>query len=216
MRKLAATLLLSLASLLSAQTTKPVTLPAGAQKAMESIDSERIRASVKYLSDDKLEGRGTGQPGGEVAADWIAAQLKSYGVRPAGDGGTFFQKINFYGITTDGKQTQFAFVPKSGAPMPLKFADDYVANDQTHSVKSEIDAPIVFVGYGIKAPEYNWDDYKGTDLKGKVLLMLVNEPSSDDPKFFKGRALTYYGRYPDSQDRDGQLRLGGGAQLLGW
>jgi Zn-dependent M28 family amino/carboxypeptidase len=170
-------------------------LPAGAQKAMNTIDSEKIRATVKYLSDDKLEGRGTGQKGGDMAADWIAAQFKSYGLVPAGDGGTYFQNIKFFGVTTDPKQTQFAFVPKSGAPMALKFADDYVANDQTHAEKSEIDAPLVYVGYGIHAPEYNWDDYKGLDVKGKVLLMLVNEPPSDDPNFFKGRALTYYGRW---------------------
>jgi Zn-dependent M28 family amino/carboxypeptidase len=170
-------------------------LPPAAQKAMNAIDAEKIRATVKYLSDDKLEGRGTGQKGGDLAADWIAAQFKSYGLVPAGDGGTYFQNIDFYGVTTDAKQTRFAFVPKSGAEMPLKFADDYVATDQTHSEKSEIDAPIVWVGYGIAAPEYQWDDYKGTDVKGKVLLMLVNEPPSDDANFFKGRALTYYGRW---------------------
>lgn len=170
-------------------------LPAAAQKAMNSIDAEKIRATVKYLADDKLEGRGTGQKGGDMAADWIAAQFKSYGLVPAGDAGTYFQDVQFYGVTTDPKQTHFAFVPKSGAEMALKFADDYVATDQAHAEKSEIDAPIVWVGYGIKAPEYNWDDYKGVDLKGKVLLMLVNEPPSDDPKFFKGRALTYYGRW---------------------
>jgi Zn-dependent M28 family amino/carboxypeptidase len=169
--------------------------PAAAQKAMNGIDAEKIRATVKYLSDDKLEGRGTGQKGGDMAADWIAAQFKSYGLLPAGDGGSYFQNVNFYGVTTDSKQTQFAFVPKAGAEIALKFADDYVATDQTHSAKSEIDAPLVWVGYGIKAPEYNWDDYKGTDVKGKVLLMLVNEPASDDPNFFKGRALTYYGRW---------------------
>jgi Zn-dependent M28 family amino/carboxypeptidase len=170
-------------------------LPAGAQKAMNAIDAEKIRATVKYLSDDALQGRGTGQKGGDMAADWIAAQFKSYGLLPAGDEGTYFQQVNFFGVTTDGKQTRFAFVPKSGPEMALKFADDYVVTDQTHSQKSEIDAPIVFVGYGINAPEYNWDDYKGADLKGKVLLMLVNEPPSDDPNFFKGRALTYYGRW---------------------
>ena len=170
-------------------------VPAGAQKAMNAIDPEKIRATVKYLSDDKLQGRGTGQKGGDMAADWIAAQLKSYGVAPAGDAGTYFQNIRFFGVTTDPKQTQFAFVPKSGAPMALKFADEYVANDQTHSAKSEIDAPLVYVGYGIHAPEYKWDDYKGVDVKGKVLLMLVNEPPSDDPNFFKGPALTYYGRW---------------------
>ncbi|HEX3092133.1 MAG TPA: M28 family peptidase [Candidatus Angelobacter sp.] len=170
-------------------------VPPAAQKAMNAIDAEKIRATVKYLSDDALQGRGTGQKGGDMAADWIAAQLKSYGVMPAGDEGTYFQQVNFFGVTTDPKQTTFTFVPKSGPEIALKFADDYVANDQTHSQKSQIDAPLVYVGYGINAPEYKWDDYKGIDVKGKVLLMLVNEPPSDDPSFFKGRALTYYGRW---------------------
>src|SRR5215469_17858374 len=84
-------------------------LPPEAQKAMNSIDSEKIRATVKYLSDDALEGRGTGQKGGDMAADWIAAQFKSYGLQPAGDNGTFFQDVKFYGVTTDGKQTRLAF-----------------------------------------------------------------------------------------------------------
>ncbi|HLK53476.1 MAG TPA: M28 family metallopeptidase [Candidatus Angelobacter sp.] len=193
MRRLCTVLLMTCTALVAAQGQS--SLPASAQKAMNAIDAEKIRATVKYLSDDKLQGRGTGQKGGDMAADWIAAQFKSYGLLPAGDGDSFFQNIRFFGVTTDPKQTQFAFVPKSGAPVTLKFADDYVANDQTHSEKSEIDAPLVYVGYGIHAPEYNWDDYKGVDVKGKVLLMLVNEPPSDDPNFFKGRALTYYGRW---------------------
>ena len=170
-------------------------LPSAAQQAMNSISAEKIRATVKYLSDDSLQGRGTGQKGGDKAADWIAAQFKSYGLLPAGDHGTYFQNVGFYGVTTDPTQTQLSFAPKSGEPMHLKFLDDYVANDETHSEKSEIDAPLVYVGYGIHAPEYNWDDYKAVDVKGKVLLMLVNEPPSDDAKFFKGRALTYYGRW---------------------
>src|SRR6516162_2400121 len=120
-----------------------------ARKAMNSIDSEKIRATVKYLADDALEGRGTGQRGGDLAADWIAAQFKKYGLLPAGDNGTFFQRIGFYGVTTDPQQTHFAFVSKSGVETTLKFLEDYVANDQTHSKKSEIDAPIVYVGYGI-------------------------------------------------------------------
>jgi Zn-dependent M28 family amino/carboxypeptidase len=192
MKKMRVLLLVITAALAAQAQSNP---PAAAQKAMNAIDAEKIRATVKYLADDKLEGRGTGQKGGDMAADWIAAQFKSYGVAPAGDGGTYFQNIQFYGVTTDPKQTHFAFVPKSGAEIPLKFADDYVATDMTHSEKSDIDAPLVWVGYGIKAPEYNWDDYKGVDVKGKVLLMLVNEPPSNDPIFFKGRALTYYGRW---------------------
>ncbi|PYP92704.1 MAG: peptidase M28 [Candidatus Angelobacter sp. Gp1-AA117] len=177
------------------QTTSHTDLPASAQQALNSIDSEKIRATVKYLADDALEGRGTGQKGGDKAADWIAQQFKSYGLQPAGDNGTFFQNLKFYGITTDQKNTQLSFVPKSGAPIALKFGDDYVVTDATHSQNSMIDAPLVFVGYGISAPEYKWDDYKGADLKGKVLLILVNEPPSDDPNFFKGKALTYYGRW---------------------
>ena len=193
MRKPSIILLVVVCSLIAAQAQSSA--PPAAQKAMNAIDPEKIRATVKYLSDDALQGRGTGQKGGDMAADWIAEQFKSYGLLPAGDAGTYFQKINFFGVTTDPKETKFAFVPKSGAEIPLKFADDYVANDDTHATKSEIDAPLVYVGYGIEAPEYHWDDYKGTDVKGKVLLMLVNEPPSDDPNFFKGKALTYYGRW---------------------
>ncbi len=191
MKKFAVVLALLTAQTLATQARQS----GGLDDAMNAIDSERIRATVKYLSDDALEGRGTGQKGGDLAADWIAAQFKSYGLQPAGDNGTYFQNVNFFGVTTDAKQTRFSFKPKSGAEMTLRFADDFVATDQTHAEKSVIDAPIVFVGYGIDAPEYTWNDYKGADLKGKVLLMLVNEPPSDDPKFFKGPALTYYGRW---------------------
>src|SRR5260370_34592592 len=122
MKNLFAILLFAVASFLAAQT--PAGLPAAAQKAMNAIDSEKIRATVKYLSDDALQGRGTGQKGGDMAADWIAAQFKSYGLIPAGDAGSYFQEVHFFGVTTDPKQTQFAFVPKSGAEITLQFADD--------------------------------------------------------------------------------------------
>src|SRR5437764_353263 len=194
-----ALLVVTLTVLLSAPTNLARAGMAGlskdAEQAMNAIDSEKIRSTVKYLSDDSLEGRGTGQKGGDKAADWLGAQFKAYGLQPAGDNGNYFQNVGFYGVTTDQQKTTFAFVPKSGPEMSLKFGDDFVASDQTHSEKSVVDAPIVYVGYGINAPEYKWDDYKGTNVKGKVLLMLVNEPPSDDPNFFKGKALTYYGRW---------------------
>ena len=162
--------------------------------AMQTIDPEHIRAHVRFLSHDLLEGRGTGQRGGDIAAEYIATQFALYGLKPVGEHGTYMQKVPMVGITP-GPETTFSLVPASGEPMTLKVLDEYVAYDQTQQPQSEIDAPIVFVGYGIRAHEYNWDDYKGVDLKGKVLLMLVNEPPSDDPKFFKGKALTYYGRW---------------------
>jgi Zn-dependent M28 family amino/carboxypeptidase len=162
--------------------------------AMETISPERIRAHVRFLAHDLLEGRGTGQRGGDIAAEYIATQFAVYGLKPAGDDGTYMQKVPMVGITPM-SGTTFSLVPSKGDAVALKVLDEYVAYDQTQQPQSEIDAPIVFVGYGIHAPEYNWDDYKDTDVKGKVLLMLVNEPHSDDPKFFKGKALTYYGRW---------------------
>jgi Zn-dependent M28 family amino/carboxypeptidase len=169
-------------------------LPAAAAAAMKSIDPERMRAHVRFLSHDLLEGRGTGQRGGDVAAEYIATQFALYGLKPAGDDGTYMQKVPLVGVTTL-PETTFAIVPEHGEAMKLKMSDDYVAMDESLSKVAEIDAQIVFAGYGIDAPEYQWSDYKDADVRGKVLLMLVNEPPSTDEKFFKARALTYYGRW---------------------
>ena len=199
------TLLLSFFSMaavaLAQNSAKPVHAPTAAPRpssaafaAMETINPERIRAHVRFLSHDLLEGRGTGQRGGDIAAEYIATQFTVYGLKPAGDNGTYMQKVPMVGITPM-PETTFSLVPSSGSAINLKVLDDYVAYDQTQQPQSDIDAPVVYVGYGIHAPEYNWDDYKDADVKGKVLLMLVNEPPSDDVKFFKGKALTYYGRW---------------------
>jgi len=178
----------------SRSSDPPARLSGTAISAMQKIDPERIRAHVRFLADDLLEGRGTGQRGGDIAAEYIATQFALYGLKPAGDNGTFMQKVPLVGITPE-PETTFSFVPANGKPMHLKPLDEYVAYDQTQQAQSDVDAEIVYVGYGIEAPEYKWDDYKGMDVHGKVLLMLVNEPSSDDPSFFKGKALTYYGRW---------------------
>jgi len=177
-----------------ARSAPSVKLPGTAIVALETITPEHIRWHVRYLSHDLLEGRGTGQRGGDIAAEYIATQFAEYGLKPAGDHGTYMQKVPLVGITTL-PDTQFSLVPKKGETMNLKPLDEYVAFDQTQQAQSDVDADMIFVGYGIEAPEYAWDDYKGVDVRGKVLLMLVNEPPSDDPKFFKGKALTYYGRW---------------------
>lgn len=169
-------------------------LPPAAFAAMEKIRPENIGQHTRFLSHDLLEGRGTGQRGGDLAAEYIATQFALYGLKPAGDNGTYMQKVPLVGITP-GPDTRFALVPKKGQPLDLKPLDEYVAYNETQQPESDVDADLVYVGYGIEAPEFNWDDYKGVDVKGKVLLMLVNEPPSDDPKFFNGKALTYYGRW---------------------
>jgi hypothetical protein len=158
------------------------------------IDPGKIGAHVKYLASDALEGRGTGQKGGDMAAEYIAAQFKSYGLQPASDAGTYLQSVSMVSMKTLA-DTTFTLVPSNGQPVSLRNLDEFVTSNESQTELADIDAPIVFVGYGITAPEYQWDDYKGHDLKGKVALLFVNEPVSDDPKFFKGKALTYYGRW---------------------
>ncbi len=170
-------------------------LPPAASAAAASIDAEKIRAHVRFLSLDLLEGRGPGTRGAEVAAEYIATQFALAGVQPAGDDGTYFQRVPLFAVHTLEDKTKFSFVPASGQPIDLAYGSQIVSKDETARPTADIDAPIVFVGYGIHAPEYNWDDYAGVDLKGKVALVIVNEPPSDDEQFFKGKALTYYGRW---------------------
>jgi len=157
-------------------------------------DSEKIRAHVRFLASDLLQGRGIGQRGGDIAAEYIATQFALYGLKPAGEDGTYFQDVPLVEVKTLG-ETAFTFVTTNLEAVTLKNLDDFVTSNESQTEAAYIDAPIVFVGYGINAPEYEWDDYKGIDLKGKVALVIVNEPTSDNPKFFKGRALTYYGTW---------------------
>jgi Zn-dependent M28 family amino/carboxypeptidase len=162
--------------------------------SVEMPDAEKIRAHVKFLSSDLLEGRGTGQRGGDIAAEYIATQFALDGLKPAGENGTYYQNVPMVSVKTL-PTTSFKLIPNNGDALTLKNLDEFVTNNESQTETADFDAPIVFVGFGITAPEYNWDDYKGVDLKGKVALLFVNEPASDDPKFFKGKALTYYGRW---------------------
>src|SRR5580658_8874215 len=179
-------------------------LPPAAVAAAASIDPEKIRAHVRFLSLDLLEGRGPGTRGGELAAEYIATQFALSGVEPAGDDGGYFQRVPLYAVHTLEDKTMVSLDvtnAKGGeGTIPLAYGQEIVLKDQTGQPTADIDAPIVFVGYGIDAPEYQWNDYadasgRDIDVKGKVVLVIVNEPPSDDGKFFKGKALTYYGRW---------------------
>jgi Zn-dependent M28 family amino/carboxypeptidase len=169
-------------------------LPVNVAGAMRGIDAERIRAHVRFLSDDLLEGRGTGARGGDIAAKYIAVQFALDGLKPAGDDGGYLQKVEFTGVHTLPATTS-SLQPEHGKPLDLRFGEDYVISNQTQTDSVDIDAPIVFAGYGIEAPEYRWNDFKGVDVRGKVVLVIVNEPPSKDPKFFNAEAMTYYGRW---------------------
>jgi Zn-dependent M28 family amino/carboxypeptidase len=177
----------------SAKKPASTEMPAQVKEAMAAVNPNNIRTHVQFLASNVLEGRGTGQRGGDVAAQYIATQFALYGLKPAGDNGTYMQRVPMVGVTTDPSSS--VTLIWNDKPNQLRQYEDIVAMDETQSAANDIDAPIVYVGYGITAPEYQWDDYKDLDVKGKVLLMLVNEPPSNDEKFFKGRALTYYGRW---------------------
>ena len=176
------------------QAAPQLGLPSDVMASMLTIDPQRIAEHVRFLANDLLEGRGTGTRGGDIAANYIAAQFALYGLKPAGDNGSYLQRVDFVGVHTL-PSTTASLQPAHGPAMDLKLAEDYVAGNQTQTESTDIDAPIVFVGYGIEAPEYKWDDFKGVDVKGKVVLVIVNEPPSKDAKFFNGEALTYYGRW---------------------
>ena len=178
----------------AAEAAPQLGLPADVMASMQGIDPHRIAEQVRFFADDLLEGRGPGTRGGDIAANYIAAQFALYGLKPAGDNGSYLQKVDFMGVKTL-PDTTASLLPAHGAAIDLKLGEDYVVGNQTQTDSADIDAPIVFVGYGIEAPEYKWDDFKGVDVKGKVVLVVVNEPPSKDANFFKGEALTYYGRW---------------------
>ncbi|HLL74430.1 MAG TPA: M28 family peptidase [Pyrinomonadaceae bacterium] len=169
-----------------------------AQRGASSGISERmLRAHIKFLSDDALEGRAPGSRGGELAAKYLAAQLEAVGLRGAGANGSFFQPVSLVGV----KAAPDTVLNVSGANgrETFKFGDDFVGFTGAQAESVSLAEDLVFVGYGIDAPEQKWNDWKGgaDDYRGKILVMLVNDPpaTAAEPNLFGGKALTYYGRW---------------------
>lgn len=176
----------------------------------QNISADRIRAHARFLSSDLLEGRGVGVRGGDLATEYIATQLALAGAKPAGDNGTYYQKVPLVGSETKPSSELTALY--KGKSFPFKWAQEFVGTTHRQQAKVEFEAEAVFVGHGITAPEFRWDDYKGADVRGKVLVMFTNEPPSADPKFFGGPALTYYGRWTYKYEE--ALRKGAAAALI--
>ena len=165
-----------------------------AEQAGQKVEESVLRAHVKYLSDDLLEGRSPGGRGGLLAAKYIAAQFEALGLEPAADH-SYLQLVQMIGSRPD--PTNKLTVKTGAGATDYKFADEFVAGSDLEQTEVTINGDIVFVGYGVHAPEANWDDYKGVDVRGKVLLMMVNDPpaTATEPNLFGGKALTYYGRW---------------------
>ena len=167
---------------------------------LDMITPDALLAHIKILSSDEFEGRAPGSKGEELSVAYITDQFKQIGLKPGNPNGTYTQEVPLAGITSEPKMS-FSVGDKA---TDLKYPDDFVASSAQLQPHIKIDnSDIVFVGYGIVAPEYGWDDYKNVDVRGKTILMLINDPPIPDPKnssklddkMFKGKAMTYYGRW---------------------
>ena len=191
----------NLPRLLFLTLTLPVLLAAAAEPphpaTSDAINADDLLARVKAVSDNVFEGRGPGTPAGENAAQWIADEMKRLGIAP-GNGESYFQEVPSVTIAMDSSTSSLAILGPDGE-RPFKFADEAVWwTPRYDTTKVTIDkAPLVFAGYGVVAPEENWNDYAGIDVKGKVAIVLINDPGfiTHDDTLFKGRAMTYYGRW---------------------
>jgi len=182
------------------------TAPALAAKiplaSLPTIDSAPILDRIKVLASDEFEGRAPGTPGEERTVEYIQAEFQKLGLKPGNPDGTYIQKVPLVGIT--GAQAKPLVVGRERSRAGFRWKDDVVAWTKHVADRASIEnSDIVFVGYGVVAPEYNWDDFKGVDLKGKTMVVLVNDPQIPDPadpskldaKTFNGNAMTYYGRW---------------------
>ena len=159
------------------------------------ITTEEIDAHLRFLSSDLLEGRAPGTRGGRLAAEYIASQLEVFGLKPGAADSTYFQKVPIDMITSDPKTISVKATGKANAT--LVSPSDVVVWAGAPVPSSEAKGELVFVGYGAVAPEYKWDDFKNVDVRGKILLVLVNDPPAPatEPNLFGGNAMTYYGRW---------------------
>nr|WP_321510638.1 M28 family metallopeptidase [uncultured Hyphomonas sp.] len=171
-------------------------LPEG---TVADITADDLAVRIKTLADDTFEGRGPGTPTGEAAADWIAAEMNRIGLEPGGDNGTYLQEVKMVNQTIDPSTSYLSFTSEDGTEIPTKLKDDAViwTKRQNATELSFDPSDVVFVGYGAVAPEYDWNDYDDQDFTGKTVIILVNDPgfATQDPDLFKGKAMTYYGRW---------------------
>ncbi len=163
------------------------TIPAFSQPL--SIVGDRLRAHIRFLSSDLLEGRAVGTRGGELTTQYLASAFEAAGAKGAGVGGSFFQRVPLSGVLVS-PSSRLTIGGKT-----LAWRKDFVGSTHTQEQAVSFSAPLVFAGHGIRAPEFGWDDYSGVNVKGKIVILFTGEPPSEDPKFFAGKALTYFGRW---------------------
>jgi Zn-dependent M28 family amino/carboxypeptidase len=168
--------------------------PAVSADGPAEIREDGIRAHIRFLSHDLLEGRAPATRGGDLAAEYLATQFELLGLEPVR--GSYFQQVPIVGVTADPRTIQLSFSGPRG-DVRGEYVRDFVSWTATQQPRAEASGEVVFVGFGIVAPEQNWNDYEGMDARGKIVLMLVNDPggTAEEPERFGGRSMTYYGRW---------------------
>ena len=201
-------LALVVSALLPATTpTRPALVTPDEKAASRRIDAAVLRSHVRFLADDLLEGRGPATRGDRLTQLYIASQMEGLGLEPAGPGGSWYQPFDIVGI--DAQNPEIAGFVRDDKKVDLKFYEDYVAMSGVEAPEVRLDqAELVFVGFGIVAPEYQWDDFKGADVKGKVLVVMNNDPE-DDPALFGGKTRLYYGRWDYKYEKAAEMGAAG-------
>ncbi len=191
--------------------------PVGATlETSPEITAADLAARIQELADDKYEGRAPGTVPGEASAQWIADEFKRAGLAPGNPDGTYFQVVEMVAQTADPKTSSLKIVGPDGAAWDLKMGPDavFITKDQANATVTFADSDLVFVGHGVVAPEANWNDYAGVDVKGKTVVMFVNDPgfATSDASLFNGKAMTYYGRWTYKYEE--AARQGAAAALI--
>ena len=205
-------MLVALAACAGSDSTTSTQIPADANAAAESISAPAMLQHIRDLAADSMEGRGPGTPGEVKTVAYLESQFKALGLAPGNPDGTYQQKVEMIGYTPN----PTASFTAGGKTIPLRFKDDFVANSRHNRAETRVaNSDIVFVGYGVEAPEYGWNDFKDMDVKGKTILVLINDPAVSasgytpsagsettaedmehlDSAAFRGKAMTYYGRW---------------------
>ena len=189
--------------------------PSSPDGAINSVSGDRMLADIRTLSSDEFEGRGPGSKGEELTIQYLRDQFRSAGLEPGNPDGTYLQSVRLVGITAD-PQMKLSLAGH-GRTLTPKFQTDFVAWTKRMVDTSAVDADLIFAGYGVQAPEFNWDDFKGMDVRGKILVVLINDPPVPDPRnpgqldpdTFGGKGMTYYGRWTYKFEKAAEMGAAG-------
>ena len=211
-RRVCAVAVLGAAITMATLLARPLRGQSGSDLTLATFSGDRMLADIRVLSSDEFQGRGPGTKGEDLSIAYIEKEFRDAGLDPGNPNGTYLQEVPLEGIRPDANM-EFTFTGH-GTTIHTTFQKDFVAQTRIPVASQTLDGDMIFVGYGVQAPEYKWDDFKGVDVKGKVLVVLVNDPPVKkngelDPNVFGGKAMTYYGRWTYKYEKAEELGAAG-------